>query len=168
VHGINEVVAYDEVAKRAARLSAPTADEWDVVVIGFARKWRSGGSRCGDKLHFVNQRSAPRFVDACAELALHGLQLLLPRLGIGRQFEAARLQSHRARVRCEGRAHDRGPRARDPWQHRPGAVEPPQHIAEKVARFFHESCEFYHGARWKEAQPLLRKKVFLIATSRTV
>jgi hypothetical protein len=78
---------------------AASADEWNVIVIGFkgsaAGTGRgiptTSGIATGGELHFANQLSAPSLVNSGADFAFHAFKLLLPRLSIRRQFQAAAL-----------------------------------------------------------------------------
>ena len=101
---------------------AASADEGSVLVVGFE------GSSCragrgvprpnrvasGGELHFADQLSTPGLIDARANFALHAFKLLLPRLSVRCQFQAAALAPQRTCMLREGFANDRGPRARKP------------------------------------------------------
>ena len=52
----------------------------------------------GDEFHFADQLAAPGFIHLRAELAFHFFQLFLPGLAVGRDFQAALVAAHRARV----------------------------------------------------------------------
>jgi len=83
-----------------------------VRVIEFAQKARAGAS--GEKFHFAHERTSPRLVHTGTELALHGFDLVLPGRGVGGNRESAALAAHRARVRSQWSAHNRGPCRRKP------------------------------------------------------
>jgi len=89
------------------------------------------------ELYFADQAAAPCFIDARAELALHALELLLPGLAVGGDFQAAVFAAYGASARSECLTHDRWPRAREPSKRRFGAFQPAERPSKKIPRSFH-------------------------------
>jgi hypothetical protein len=107
-----------------------------VLVVQFARDAPRPGF-ADSEFYFANQAAAPRFIDSCAELALHALELLLPGFAIGGDFQTAVFAAYWSRARSKRLAHYRRPGARKPSECRLRAFKPAQCPSEKIPRPFH-------------------------------
>ena len=105
-------------------LRATAANEGNVVVVGFVGN-AIGTRPGGNDLNLSNEIAAPGLIDPAADFALHGFDLVLPGLAVGRQYEAVGVASDRPCVRRERLTNDRGPRARKPRERRFRPLEPP-------------------------------------------
>jgi hypothetical protein len=132
-----KIEAENEKWKNGRRcLALAAADEGNVLVVQFAGD-APRPRLASSEFYFADQAAAPGFIDARAELALHALELLLPGLAVGGDFEAAVFAAQGARVRGQRFTHDRWPRAREPREGRFGAFESAQRPSEKISRSFH-------------------------------
>src|SRR5579863_6243366 len=134
------------------------ANERDVIVVEFVRKAsgmdsrvrvtpRSGRGR-RRKAHraalrhykpdFADQRAAPRVIDARAKVAPHLVQLLLPGLGVGGDFQAASLASHRTRMSRQSFSDDLRPCTGKPDESGVPMTELPRNSSQQIAGSFHE------------------------------
>jgi hypothetical protein len=125
-------------AENERRLRLSAADKGRVLIIQLVRNVFQAGLG-GNESDFVDERAAPRLVDASAKFALHFFELLLPRFALRGDFEAPDFAADGTRPSGEGFADDARPSSGEPRKRGLRPLKPAHDSAKKITRSFHGS-----------------------------